>query len=78
MEKITLNTDIKSNFEEYGFKNPKEFKGEILREVYGFYIGYAVWGETLKSCRWNKYGVDLEDIEIDGFGYGADLEKLNS
>lgn len=72
MEKIKFNYEIKNNFNQFGFKNPKEFKGQILAEIYGFYIGYAVWGETLKSCRWNKFGVDLED----NYDFNACLEKL--
>lgn len=61
MQEIKFNYEIENNFNEFGFENPKEFKGQILAKVYGFYIGYAVWGETLKSCRWNQFGVDLED-----------------
>ena len=71
MENIFFNTDIKSNFNDFGFENPKEFKGQILAKVYNFYIGYAVWGETLKSCRWNQFGVDLND----DYNYQANLKK---
>lgn len=73
MNEIKSNTEVTNNFNDFGFENPTDFKGQILAKIYGFYIGYAVWNETLKSCRWNQFGVDLDD----DFAYGSNLKLIN-
>ena len=45
----------KNNFKNYGFT--ADFSGEILKEVDGYYIGWAdVPGYGIQSCKWSKDG----------------------
>lgn len=55
IEETVIKEKPKNNFEEYGFK--ADFEGEILKEVDGYYIGWAnVLEYGIESCKWSKSG----------------------